>query len=65
VFAEVLAGLGMEAPDAQLRQAVEANTKAKMREVLAKTFAHNTFVRKATAGDWRNHLSEEHINRQR
>lgn len=57
----VVDGLGVTVSDSQIYDAVEANTKDKFRRALDKTFKHNTFVRKGVAGDWRNHLDEEHI----
>jgi hypothetical protein len=40
--------------------AVEANTPRKLAASLS-GFRHNTFVRKATAGDWKNHFSAEDL----
>jgi hypothetical protein len=42
----------------QVKQAIELGHKDKMKQALDETFPHNTFVRKATAGDWRNHFSK-------
>jgi hypothetical protein len=42
-------------------EAIAANTKEKFGRSLDKTFKHNTFVRKATAGDWHNYFSAEHM----
>jgi hypothetical protein len=57
----VLDGLGITVPDSQINYAVEANTKDKFKRALEKTFRHNTFVRRGTGGDWRNHFDDEHI----
>lgn len=54
----VLTKLGTPVPDSQIRYAVEANTKDAFRRALDKAFKYNTFVRKGTAGDWRNHFTE-------
>lgn len=57
----LLSLVGMHASEAALQNAVAENTKDKVHASLAKAFAHNTFVRKAVAGDWRNHFEERHI----
>ncbi len=46
--------------DDRIAAAVAGNTPEHMRRSLADAFAHNTFVRKATSGDWRNHLTAAH-----
>lgn len=55
--------LNLSALPEQITAAVAANTKEKSRQKLAKAYAHNTFVRQATAGDWRNHFTPEHVER--
>lgn len=57
----VVSDLGMSVPEQHCREAVEANTREKMRRALDQTFRHNTFLRKGVHGDWRNHFSPEHI----
>jgi hypothetical protein len=52
--------LCLEVPESQICAAIAANGVEQMRRALAKTFAHNTFVRKACVGDWRNHFRGEH-----
>jgi hypothetical protein len=58
---EVLMKLGLDVSDAQLRYAVESNTKEKVSSALEKTFKHNTFVRKGISGDWKNYFSDDHV----
>jgi len=48
-------------PEKQILRAVEANSKEEFKRSLDRTFKHNTFVRKATSGDWRNHFDHRHI----
>ncbi|WP_133716049.1 sulfotransferase domain-containing protein [Methylocaldum gracile] len=48
-------------PEFQIIQAVEANSKEKFKRALDQTFRHNTFVRKATHGDWRNYFNHNHV----
>ncbi len=54
--------LNSEPPEPAVRGAIESNTKEKLRASLARAFTHNTFVRKAAAGDWRNHFGGGHIS---
>jgi hypothetical protein len=56
----VIKQLGLELPISRIHSAVEANTKDKFKRSLDKAFQHNTFVRKAIAGDWRNFFSAAH-----
>lgn len=53
----LLGRLGLEAPLPAIERAAAANTREKFREALSSAFAHNTFVRRGVAGDWRNHFS--------
>lgn len=45
----------------KLASAVEKNTKEKISKSLDKVFLHNKFVRKAQAGDWINHFSNQDV----
>jgi hypothetical protein len=54
-----LAGLRLPTLPEAVTTAVERNTKEKLARSLDATFAHNTFVRVATAGDWRNHFTPQ------
>lgn len=49
--------LSLACDDAAIREAVRANTKDRMQQQFAKAFAHNTFVRKGIAGDYRRVLN--------
>jgi hypothetical protein len=57
----LLSFAGMQASEEELLSALKENTKEKMRASLSVLFAHNTFVRKGIAGDWRNHFQQRHI----
>ena len=59
---KVIQELGVEVDISRIRSAVETNTKDKFKRSLDQTFQHNTFVRKAVAGDWRNFFSNTHID---
>jgi hypothetical protein len=52
-----LSMLELPVDETRIAAAVAANTKEVSRQRLAKVYAHNTFVRRAAAGDWRNHFS--------
>jgi hypothetical protein len=52
--------LGLRVSDARIREAVACNTRERLRQALDRTFAHNTFVRRGVAGDWRNHFGRDH-----
>lgn len=54
--------IGLDCSEEDVRASVEANTADKLRCSLDQTFKHNTFVRKATSGDWRNHFSADHCD---
>ena len=58
----LLSSVGLQAPEPVLRSAVERNTKEKLQAALSVAFKHNTFVRKAVPGDWRNHFQERHVD---
>ena len=45
-----------------LQEAVYKNTKENFSDSLNKTFKHNTFVRKAISGDWKNYFSKKNID---
>lgn len=51
---KVIDALGLYVSERAILQAIESNDKEKWKKALADVFVHNTFVRKATAGDWRN-----------
>jgi hypothetical protein len=57
----LIAGLDRSVSEEQIAEAVGANTKEKFSRSLDKAFKYNTFVRKATAGDWRNYFTDEHV----
>lgn len=57
----LLVSVGLKADKAALHSAVENNCKEKLRGALDMTFEHNTFVRRAVAGDWRNHFQRSHM----
>jgi hypothetical protein len=57
---KIVRNLKIVVPPQQIRLAVEVNVKDKFKRMLDKTFQHNTFVRKAMAGDWKNYFTEEH-----
>lgn len=58
---QVLLALGKQVKTSKVQHAIEANRKEKMHQVLNEVFVHNTFVRKAMAGDWRNYFSTEQL----
>jgi Sulfotransferase domain len=41
---------------------IKANAPENTRQSLSKAFSHNTFVRKAVAGDWKNHFAPEDLS---
>ena len=55
-LAEALARIGLDVSEDRLRAAVSAETPSVTRASLAKRFGHNTFVRRATVGDWTKHI---------
>lgn len=57
----VLKDLEFDASDQIVTEAVEANSSERLKQALSRTFEHNTFVRKATSGDWRNYFEERHV----
>jgi len=59
---KVIHDLGVEVSAPRIRSAVESNTKEKFKRSLDKTFQHNTFVRKAMAGDWKNFFGAAQID---
>lgn len=54
--------LGLE-PENDPESAALAHTRENMRASFAHMFKHNTFVRKATAGDWKAHFTPHHKSR--
>ena len=58
----LLASIGVQASDNEIRAAVEANTKERLQASLSAAFAHNSFVRAGVAGDWRNHFGEHNVS---
>jgi hypothetical protein len=56
----MLIDLNCNITEERIYEAVAANTKEKFGRSLDRAFKHNTFVRKAMAGDWRNYFSAEH-----
>jgi hypothetical protein len=58
----VLDELGLVAKDEDVYQAVNANTKSKLKEALDKAHKHNTFIRKGVAGDWKHYFSADHVS---
>ncbi len=48
--------LGLSASQQAIETAVAQNTKERFARSLDRTFRHNTFVRVATSGDWKNHF---------
>jgi hypothetical protein len=52
--------LGLSASPAAVEAAVAMNTKERFARSLDRTFEHNTFVRVASSGDWRNHFEARH-----
>lgn len=43
----------------KVNEVIKMKTAEKMRKSLDKTFSSNTFIRKAVAGDWKNHFTEK------
>jgi hypothetical protein len=58
----LLSDLGIEFRTERIAEAVEKNSKERFSRRLDKTFRSNTFVRKAIAGDWRNHFDDSHTD---
>lgn len=56
---QVLDDLRLTVSDDAINAAVAGNTKEKFARSLDAAFAHNTFVRVATSGDWRNHFTAQ------
>jgi hypothetical protein len=59
---KILSALQSEVDDQKLALAVKNNTKDKTHKSMEKAFSHNTFVRKASAGDWVNHFSRQDLH---
>jgi hypothetical protein len=57
----VLDGLGLKVEDAELQQAIDTNTKVKLKQALDKAHKYNTFIRKGISGDWRHCFKAEHV----
>ena len=57
----VLDELGLTVEDAELQHAIDANTKAKLRQALDKAHKYNTFIRKGIAGDWKQYFNAENV----
>jgi len=57
----LLADVDFVADGQTVAAAVEANTSEQIRGALAGMFRHNTFVRTARSGDWRNRFDEKHV----
>ena len=57
----VLDGLGLTVGDAELQQAIDANTKAKLKQALDKAHKYNTFIRKGVSGDWEHYFNRENV----
>jgi Arc/MetJ family transcription regulator len=55
-LARAIDQLGLPASREAVEQAVARNTKERFARSLDSTFRHNTFVRVATSGDWKNHF---------
>ena len=59
---KMITALQCEIDDQKLILAIENNTKEKIHQSMESAFSHNTFVRKARAGDWANHFSPKDIH---
>jgi hypothetical protein len=57
-LAEALARIGLGVSEDRLQAEIAAETPSVTRASLAKRFGHNTFVRRATVGDWTWHIEE-------
>jgi hypothetical protein len=53
--------LGLAVEDAELQQAIDANTKTKLRQALDKAHKYNTFIRKGVSGDWKHFFSKTDV----
>ncbi len=53
---KILKLLKVDVSDSQISYAIENNTKERFKAALDATVEYNTFVRKATSGDWVNHF---------
>ncbi len=62
-LAEALARIGLDVSEDRLRAAVSAETPSVTRASLARRFGHNTFVRRATVGDWTKHIDVSQARR--
>ena len=58
-----LAALGFPSDEDSLRRALTEETPDATRSALGRRFGHNTFVRKATIGDWVNHIEPDQATR--
>jgi hypothetical protein len=58
---KILHALHRPVAEEHITAAIDTNIPEKMRQTLSKTFSHNTFVRKAVAGDWKNYFTPEDI----
>lgn len=56
----IFSGLGLHVSDEVIHAGVSAYTVEKMKDELGKAYKHNTFVRKAVPGDWRNYFGAKH-----
>ena len=60
-LAKLLGALKFQATPSRIEEAVTRHNKEKFRKSLDSVFEHNTFVRKAVVGDWRNHFDRRQI----
>lgn len=49
-------------PEDRVRAVIDANIPENTRRALSKAFSYNTFVRKAVAGDWKNHFTADDLS---